>query len=461
MRNNKKSLIILAVVFMAAAAAGWVVIRQLRQASLTKGEAAYDTYTVRRMDLSDKIDVTGDVVTEKNAAIYPPYSATVKEILVKPGDSVNKGELLLKLQLKDTDLINYTPTWKSSLEQARANLATAQKALEREQILYRVQGATIDDVEAEQIKVRQYQAQIVEYRQKLLSLTKNGIDNNGDVLITAPFDAEVSWINVKLEEAVTNATELLTLGGNRAIRIKASVDQGDINQIRIGLPVTIKANDQNRTIISGSVTSFGSTGTINSNVVTFPVVIQPMEAQTAALPDQENRKAPAFKKAAGRRNAGLPRAGLPDAGLPGAGLPGAGRPKFGPPRAGSPAPPPAGTQMGKSAVRNSLSLLKPGMTVDVSIMTDSHANILAVPLAAVAEQNGQSSVKLLEHGKLVSKAVRLGYQSILYAEVLAGLAEGDQVAVPVTEANHPASQNGSGARRGGMMRVRMGPGGGG
>ena len=446
MKNPKRSLIILATVILLGAIAAWVAVRQLRQASLAQNDAAFDAFAVRRMDLSDKIDVTGDVVTEKNAAIYPPYSATVKEILVKPGVIVHQGQVLLKLQLKDTDLINYTSSWKSSLEQARANLATARQALEREEILYKVQGATIDDVEAEQIKVRQYQAQVAEYRQKLDSLTKNGIDNNGDVLIKAPFDAEVSWINVKLEESVTTTTELLTLGGNSAIRIEASVDQGDIDQIEVGLPATIKANDQNRTVISGIVTSFGSTGTTTSNVVTFPVIIKPLGSQTAALSGPENGKNATAPRKESRQHATL------------SGQKGRFAASNQPASGSNPLRnDPAVADSGDSVI----SLLKSGMTVDVSIMAGSHANVLAVPLTAVTEQNGRSTVKILENGKPVTQEVQLGYKSTLYAEVLSGLSAGDQVALPKADGNsgaNPSRNGGSGGRRqGGMMGGPMGP----
>jgi RND family efflux transporter MFP subunit len=278
MKFTRKSFAIYGLILMIALAIGWLVVQKFDKADLTKRTAMFDTVEARRMDLSDKVNVTGNVVLEKNAVIYPPYKATVKKILKKPGDAVQKGDLLLVLQIDDPDLVNYSAGWKSSLDQARMNLTIAQKALEREKILFQAQGATIDEVESAQSKVLQYQAQVDEYRLKLESLTKNGVDNNNNILIRAPFDADISWINVKLEESVTTSTELLTLCGDSAIRVEVHVDQGDIGQMKAGLKALISANDQNRTIIPGVVTSFGSTGTTSSGVVTFPVIIKPSES---------------------------------------------------------------------------------------------------------------------------------------------------------------------------------------
>lgn len=382
----KKSIAIAIVAILVVLIAGWLIARQFRQTARAEGGVQYDITPVRRMDLSDKINVSGNVVLEKNASVYPPYNATVKKILVKPGDTVHKGDLLMVLQLDDADMVNYSSSWKSALEQARSNLAVAQKALERETVLFKAQGTTIDAVENAQSKVRQYQEQVNEYRLKLESLAKNGVENDNSVLIRAPFDADISWIDVKPEETVTTATQLLTLAGDSAVRVEVNVDQGDIGLMKTGLKALISANDQNRTIIQGIVDSYGGTGTTSSGVVTFPVVIKPV------TPGKLNN------------------------------------------------------------------LLKSGMTVDVTILVDSHPNVLAIPSRAVHEENGRTVVQVMNQGRLVTKKVHLGFQSSDQVEVISGLAENEQVAVPVIQAPSKSGTGGSGKNQSnnGMMGGPMG-----
>lgn len=417
MRNPQKSLpVIIIISLLSVCFSGWIIIRQLPKVKQAKNESSYDTTQVRRMDLSEKIDATGDVVTEKNASMYPPYSTTVKEIRVKPGDTVHKGDILLVLQLKDADLINYAATWKSSLDQAQDNLTVAQRALERQQTLYKIQGTTIDELESAQKAVKEYQSQITEYKLKLASLTKNGVDDQNNVLIRAPYDSEISWINVKLEEAVTTTNELLTLGGASALQVEANIDQGDISQIVEGQPASITANDENRTIIPGVVTSFGSTGTTSSNVVTFPVMITPSKMKKPDFVNQNGKATSGFQKS----------------------------------------PQPKNKDSEKMAQQNLGQLLKSGMTVDVSIMINCHPNVLAIPIRAVTEVDGQTIVRVLNQGKYVTKKVQLGFKNEKFAEVLAGLAEGDLVAILKNKSPYSGGSPNS-TKSGGNLGGQMGP----
>jgi hypothetical protein len=429
MKSKPKNIPVIAgVILVLIAAVVGLVIQRVHKAEQVKSAIQHDIVQVKRMDLSEKIDATGDVVTEKNGSMYSPYSATVWQILAKPGDIVHKGDLLLILQMKDADLINYAAGYKSSLEQAKNNLLVAQNALERQQTLYKIQGTTIDELENAQKAVQQYQAQVSEYNLKVESLTKNGVDKDNNILIKAPFDAEVSWINVKEAQSVGTTDELLTLGGASAIRVEADVDQGDISQIKEGQMAFITANDENRTVISGVVTSFGSTGTTTSSVVTFPVNIKPLWAggpdtnQKGAsdLNSQNNQPSSASngaRKLRGQR---------PD------------QARLNPP------------------VQNIGKLLKVGMTVDVTIMMDARPNVLAIPLRAVTQINGESVVKVLRQGKYVTKKVKLGFMADKYVEILSGLSENDKVAVPQTQPVNSVNPF-SGGRTGGNMRIRMGP----
>jgi Membrane-fusion protein len=423
MKKQSKNLpVIVALILIFALAVTGIVIRRIHKAEQGKSTAGYDIFQAKRMDLSEKIDATANVITEKNGSMYSPYSATVKQILAKPGQEVHKGDLLLILQMKDADVINYAAGYKSSLDQAKSSLNMAQNALERQQTLYKVQGTTIDELENAQKAVQQYEAQVSEYTLKVQSLTKNGVDADNNILIKAPFDAEVSWINVKEAQSVAITDELLTLGGASAIRVEAAVDQGDISQIKEGQRALITANDENRTVIPGIVTSFGSTGTVSSSVVTFPVDIKPLGANDPTG-NQNGMSNPNSKNRRQFRNNGLrSQRSQPD-------------------------------QKGlKPPVQNLSKLLKSGMTVDVSIMVDAHPDVLAIPLRAVTQVNGQSVVKVLKQGKEVTQKVQLGFISDKYVEVVSGLSESVQVIVPKTQFNTQQNRpgGGQGMRIGGM-----------
>jgi len=452
----KKSIVLSVIVLGIALIVGGGIYYHRQQAVSVKRSMVMDTVDVRRMDLSEKIEVSGKVVMESSPTVTPPYSAIVKKILVKPGEYVRKGDVMFILQVDDNELQERWAGWKSSLSQSRLNLETAKRALERQEVLYRIQGTTIDELENAQSKVRQYEEQCREYELKLASLTQSGVilseDQSWDIHVRAPFDAMVSWVNVKLEQSVTTSTELIEFGGDEHLLIEVEVDQGDINQIKEGLPVLISANDKDRTMIPGKVISFGSTGTESSNVVTFPVHIKPLgftsEVGEAKRPVGMTSTPVELKRSEGMMSEnGKSRRPFP--------------PKLGgdPESAGTkPVRMPRNLQNKEKPDINSLkNLLKIGMSVDVMIIVENHPNVLAIPRKAVMEDNGKAIVKVLVDGKPEIREVQLGYKGSKYIEVLSGLNEGDKIVLPE---GSPRLFSGSDSMKNGPMRNRnrmMGP----
>lgn len=417
---KKKILLPLIVLGIALIVGGGIYYHQ-HQATSARRAVALDTVEVRRMDLSEKIEATGTVVMESSPTVTTPYTAIVKKILVKPGDFVRQGDIMFILQVEDNELQERWAGWKSSLNQSQLNLDAAKRALERQEVLYRVQGTTIDELENAQSKVRQYEEQCREYQLKLASLTQSGVvlssDQSWDIHIRAPFDAMVSWVNVKLEQTVSTSTQLISLGGDEHLLIEVQVDQGDINQIKEGQPVLISANDKDRTVIPGRVIAFGSTGTESSSVVTFPVHIKPegFTSETGRMKRAFPPKQSGDQEKAGTKPVRLPR-NLPNK-----------------------------ENSNTSPLKN---LLKIGMSVDVTLMVENHAHVLAVPRKAVAEDGGKATVKVVIDGKPEIREVQLGYKGSVFVEVLSGLIEGDKVVVP-----EGSSRTNTGA---GSMRNRNG-----
>jgi len=72
-------------------------------------------------------------------------------------------------------------------------------------------------------------------------------------------------------------------------------------------------------------------------------------------------------------------------------------------------------------------LLRPGMFGRLSIVYDERETALTVPRAALVEGSGESAVFVVEDGKAVRRVLQLGYVNGEFAEVLAGLAAGEQV----------------------------------
>jgi len=89
-------------------------------------------------------------------------------------------------------------------------------------------------------------------------------------------------------------------------------------------------------------------------------------------------------------------------------------------------------------------LLKPTMTARVSVNVGESKNTLVIPLSAVKESKGQQYVQVMVNGQAQSKPVKLGLSSDDKVEILSGLAEGEQVMLPLAKQPAAGSQPATG-----------------
>jgi RND family efflux transporter MFP subunit len=75
-------------------------------------------------------------------------------------------------------------------------------------------------------------------------------------------------------------------------------------------------------------------------------------------------------------------------------------------------------------------LLMPGMYAETTLTLEQKDNVLAVPLEAVNHEGDQTTVDIAgSDGKAEDRVIAVGLQTTTAAEVVSGLAEGDQVIV--------------------------------
>jgi macrolide-specific efflux system membrane fusion protein len=85
------------------------------------------------------------------------------------------------------------------------------------------------------------------------------------------------------------------------------------------------------------------------------------------------------------------------------------------------------------------SAVKSGMTVTATIITDTAADVLAVPSTAVKSSNGGSYVQILQNGVPSNVTVKTGLSGDSYIEITSGLTEGQEIVVSSTTASKSGS----------------------
>ncbi|MCL6590103.1 MAG: efflux RND transporter periplasmic adaptor subunit [Firmicutes bacterium] len=273
----RKKLIIGGIIIIVIMVIGLVIFKPGGQRKTT-GETLYDFSRVGLMDLSEKIDATGNVVLSTNSDIYPAFNATVKEIYCKAGDAVKQGQLLMTLespQMQEqwTDAVN-------NINQVKLNLESAQKDLKNTQALFEIQGATRIQVEEAQNKVATYEQQL-----KLAQLKLDNLQIKPDnanfcdpthryLLIKAPFNGVIAWVNCVSGAQAQTQNSLLSIAANNALEIEAQVDESDVKLVKVGQRAIINSNDPDQPELRGVVSEVGAIGKTNAGVVNFPVRVK-------------------------------------------------------------------------------------------------------------------------------------------------------------------------------------------
>ena len=72
-------------------------------------------------------------------------------------------------------------------------------------------------------------------------------------------------------------------------------------------------------------------------------------------------------------------------------------------------------------------VLRPGTRLDIRIITDESANVIAVPERATFRRDGQWYVFVVEGGNALLRPIRIGLKNDTWAEVVEGLGEADQI----------------------------------
>ena len=199
--------------------------------------------------LADKrILAEGIVFPVQYAQMVMPVDGMVGEVLVKEGETVKTGQPLIRLVRQDyqarvgssrSDLARAAAT----LEQARVNLADAERELERQQSLATV-GATpkqlVDQaktaVERNKAALAQAEADLMTQRARLIEA--EGVLDKTE--LRSPIDGKVAFLDIKPGEHATVGTVLVRVANESAWEVRSDdLTELAVAKIRIGDVATL------------------------------------------------------------------------------------------------------------------------------------------------------------------------------------------------------------------------------
>ena len=252
---SKKQLIIII-----AAAAAVVIAAVVLIVVFTAGKGGESDDEYEYIDVTAVNYYAGVVEPEETSEIYKDSERTVKDIYVKEGDSVKKGD---KLFAYDSEEIA------NKLANAKIDLDSYQNTIDAADTT--IAQLTRDRANAEADAQLEYTTQIQEKEneksQAQLNLQKKQveIDNYQSSLdnsvITSPIDGIVKSIN-NSEDASTGA--FMTVLMNGSFRVKGSVDENNIRSLSEGMDVIVHSRVDDKQTWNGKITKRDTSDTVDN-----------------------------------------------------------------------------------------------------------------------------------------------------------------------------------------------------
>ncbi|MDO9927924.1 efflux RND transporter periplasmic adaptor subunit [Glaesserella parasuis] len=229
--------------------------------SMKKAEAAANmpepvsnvtVMTVKNREWTPVISAVGSIRPNQGAMLSSQAAGTVTKVLVKSGDKVKKGQLLVEID---------SSAEQASLKATEAQLSTARANYNR----YRSLVASSSASKAEFDNAKATYEQLV----ATIEATKAQIERRQ---IYAPFDGEAGIVNVNVGQYVTIGTGIVRVEDQSAMKIRFTLPQTNLEDIFVGQKVTATIDALPARTFPAKITAIDpavdtSTGLINLEAV--------------------------------------------------------------------------------------------------------------------------------------------------------------------------------------------------
>lgn len=281
-----------------------------------KGNAGIEVVTekAQKRSITETVAANGKVQPEVQVKISSDVSGEIVELRVKEGDTVKKGDLLLRIdpiiyqstvQRMQATLNNSRANLSNSkarLEQTEAQFANAESSYNRNKKLFDQGAISAADFDAAKAQYEGAKADVkaatesVNGAQYTVGSTeaslKEASDNLAKTTIFAPVSGTISKLNVEKGERVVGTsqmagTELLIIANLQEMEVQVDVNENDILRVKLNDTANVEVDAHSGRVFKGVVTevanSASTTGLTTDQVTNFPVKVRILRESYADL----------------------------------------------------------------------------------------------------------------------------------------------------------------------------------
>lgn len=383
--TNKKILLVIILFFLAGA---YILFKK----PFSKKES-YQTAKVEKETLIESVTASGQIISSSSYTVTTLATGVIKNIFVKNGDYVKKGDKILEIELDQigqqkyqSALANYLSA-KNNLDIAQTNLYTLQAEMfDKWKTFYDL--ATSSTYQNPDGSPNETNRQLPEFliaknnwlaaeakyknQQNQVSQTQASLNNAwinyqlSSPIVVAQTSGKISDLiydvgmiigNAASDNSTNNSgTKIATIKNENSIFGKFTVSEIDVSKIKPGQKATIVVDALGDKNFTGEVIAIDKTGEVSSSVVSYPLTIKFDSSSEEILPN---------------------------------------------------------------------------MSATANIIVNKKINTLTVPSASIVKQNEENYLRVLKNGKIIFTPVEVGISSDNKTEILNGVKEGEIIVVSI------------------------------
>lgn len=265
-KSKGRKVLVFTLLFLVVAGLATAAYLRKREVVIT-----VQTEKVTRRNLTETVVANGRIQPVLYVKISPEVSGEIIELPVKEGQTVRKGDLLVRIK-PDTYIANSnsaTASYRASLaalSTAQANLARAEAEFRRQEALYRanlisealyVDAKTSYEVAQAQLRSATHQ---IEVARATLDRAEEDLRKT---VIHSPLDGTVIRLNSQVGERVVGTammagTEIMTIADLNEMEARVEVGEIDVPLIQIGQVARLEADAFKERKFNGVVTEIAN-----------------------------------------------------------------------------------------------------------------------------------------------------------------------------------------------------------
>lgn len=274
------------------------------------------TEVATKRTIVEVVSASGKVQPEVEVKISSDVSGEIVELLVKEGDTVQKGDLLLRvdpvLYLSEVERMQATlngvkankANSEARLLQAKAQLVNSEATFKRNEKLFQQQAISQSEFDQAKASYETAKAEVAAAEESVNSAAftissteaslKTSRDNLARTSIYAPVSGTISKLNKKKGERVVGTaqmegTEILRLANLLEMEVLVDVNENDILRVHLGDTAYVEVDAHDTRKFKGVVTevanSANTLGLSTDQVTNFPVKVRILRDAYADLLD--------------------------------------------------------------------------------------------------------------------------------------------------------------------------------